>query len=490
MDGRASEPSRSTEEIGEPEPEGTRWREGGGRETEPQGRNMAETPSSTTVTTKLERIAKLAREGPTMAFTSLSHHIDVEFLKEAFRRTRKDGAVGVDGRRAKKYAEDLEGNLTSLLHRFKAGIYQAPPVRRVHIPKGDGKARRPIGIPTFEDKVLQRAVTMVVEAIYEQDFRACSWGFRPGRSAHQALEALQKGLMKMAGGWVIEVDIQSFFDALDRGHLRNFLDLRVRDGVLRRTIDKWLRAGVFEKGRVKHPELGTPQGGVISPILANVFLHEVLDVWFEDVVKPRMKGEAFLVRYADDFVLVFARQDDARRVMDVLPKRFGKYGLTLHSEKTRMLRFRFPRTERDEVPGSFDFLGFTHVWSRARVRKGVWVVKRSTAKSRLSRGLKRVKVWCRKNRHQRIADQHRTLEKKLRGHYAYYGLRGNAHALRCFRYGVLRIWQKWLNRRSQHRGMRWERFYRLLERYPLLEPVGYTLRPRPQRSRIPKSRMR
>ena len=451
---------------------------------------MAETPSSITVTTKLERIAKLAREGPTMAFTSLSHHIDVEFLKEAFRRTRKDGAAGVDGRGAKEYAKELEGNLASLLDRFKAGTYRAPAVRRVHIPKGDGKARRPIGIPTFEDKVLQRAVTMVLGAIYEQDFKAGSWGFRPGRSAHDALEALRKGLMDMRGGWVIEVDIRSFFDALDRGHLRSFLDRRVRDGVLRRTIDKWLNAGVFEKGRVRHPELGTPQGGVISPLLANVFLHEVLDEWFEDVVKPRMKGKAFLVRYADDFVLVFARQDDARRVMEVLPKRFGKYGLTLHPEKTRMLCFRFPRTERDEAPGSFDFLGFTHVWSRARARPNVWAVKKSTAKGRLSRGLRRVTVWCRKNRHKRIADQHRALERKLQGHYAYYGVRGNARALGRFRYGVLRIWQKWLSRRSQHRGMLWERFYRLLERYPLPWPAGYTLRSRPQRSRIPKSRMR
>lgn len=451
---------------------------------------MAEIPSSTTVTTKLERIAELARRAPQMAFTSLSHHVDVEFLKEAFRRTRKDGAAGVDGRRAKQYERELNRNLAALLDRFKAGTYHAPPVRRVHIPKGDGRATRPIGVPTFEDKVLQRAVTMLLEAIYEQDFKDGSWGFRPGRSAHGALEALQKGLMAIAGGWVIEVDIRSFFDTLDPGHLRSFLDRRVRDGVVRRTIDKWLRAGVLEKGRTTHPELGTPQGGVISPVLANIYLHEVLDVWFEDVVKPRMKGAAFLVRYADDFVLVFALERDARRVMDVLPKRFGRYGLTLHPEKTRLLRFRFPRSERDAVPGSFDFLGFTHLWCRSRTRQRVWVVKRRTAKGRLSRGLKRVKVWCRKNRHRPIAAQHRSLEAKLRGHYAYFGIRGNAEALRRFRFGVLRIWRKWLNRRSQRRRMYGERFHQLLERYPLCEPVGYTQRPRPQRTRLSKSRMR
>src|SRR3990172_5790224 len=303
---------------------------------------MTETSGSTPISTKLERIAKLAREAPGMALTTLAHHIDIDWLKEAYRRTRKDGATGVDGQTAEEYAVNLEGNLRELLERAKSGAYRAPPVRRVHIPKGDGSQTRPIGIPAFEDKVLQRAVAMVLEAVYERDFLDCSYGFRPGRSAHQALEVLQHETVCMAGGWVLEVDIRKFFDTLDHGHLSEILCRRVRDGVLLRLIGKWLNAGVLEDGQLSHPEAGTPQGGVISPLLANVYLHEVLDVWFERDVKPRLRGGAFLVRYADDAALVFSREDDARRVMEVLPKRFGKYGLALHPEKTRLVEFRRP----------------------------------------------------------------------------------------------------------------------------------------------------
>jgi len=300
---------------------------------------MTGTPSPLDISTKLQRIAELARQGPQMVFTTLAHHIDVELLREACRRTRKEGAVGVDQQPATEYATRLDENLQSLLERFHSGKYRAPPVRRVHIPKGDGRTR-PIGVPTFEDKILQRAVAMIMEAVYEQDFLGCSYGFRPGRSAHQALDALWNGLMDLRGGWVLEVDIQSFFDTLDHRCLRNMLDQRVRDGVLRRMIDKWLKAGVLEAEAVTYPVEGTPQGGVISPLLANVYLHEVLDEWFERIVKPRLKGPAFLIRYADDFVMVFAAEGDARRVFDVLPKRFGKYGLTLHPEKTRLRSVR------------------------------------------------------------------------------------------------------------------------------------------------------
>jgi group II intron reverse transcriptase/maturase len=235
-----------------------------------------------------------------MALTTLAHHIDVDFLREAYRRTRKDGAPGVDRQTADEYAQNLEANLQALLDRFKSGTYRAPPVKRVHIPKGDGSKTRPIGIPTFEDKVLQRAVAMVLEAIYEQEFLDCSYGFRPNRSAHQALDALWKTLTEMKGGWVLEVDIKGFFDSLDHGHLRGFLDQRVRDGVLRRAVDKWLKAGVMEAGVLTHPDAGTPQGGVVSPLLANVYLHEVLDRWFETQVRPRLVGRATLIRYADD----------------------------------------------------------------------------------------------------------------------------------------------------------------------------------------------
>ena len=407
-----------------------------------------------------------------MAFTTLHHYIDLDLLQEAYRRTRKDGAVGVDGQTAEEYAASLEENLQSLINRFKSGMYKAPPVRRVHIPKGDGTKTRPIGIPTFEDKVLQRAVAMVLEAIYERDFLDCSYGFRPQRSAHQALEALWHEVMKMGGGWVVEVDIQKFFDTLDHGHLRSFLDRRVCDGVLRRMIDKWLKAGVLEEGMLTYPDAGTPQGGVISPLLANIYLHEVLDRWFYETVQPRMRGKAVLIRYADDFVIVLSLETDARRVMAVLPKRFGRFGLTLHPEKTRLVRFlRPPRDHKGNPPTanvgsrSFDLLGFTHIWGRSQ--RGIWVLKRRTAKARLRRSLQLVAKWCREHRHDAVSWQHKELVRKLRGHYAYYGLTGNAQQLNRFQSEVRRVWRKWLDRRSPRSGMTWERFAGLLKRYPL-----------------------
>ena len=351
---------------------------------------MTETPSSIIVSTRLERIAKLAREAPDMAFTTLAHHIDIDWLHEAFRRTRKDGATGVDRQTAEEYATNLEGNLRSLLDRAKLGTYRAPPVRRVHIPKGSGAETRPIGIPTFEDKVLQRAVAMVLEAVYEQSFLDCSYGFRPGRSAHQALDALWNQTMRTAGGWVLEVNVRKFFDTMDHGHIQEILRHRVLDGVLLRLIGKWLNAGVLEDGGITYPDAGSPQGGVVSPIIANIYLHEVLDVWFDREVKPRLSGGAALVRYADDAVLFFANEQDARKVMTVLPKRFGKYGLTLHPEKTRLVEFRRPDKREPPVGGgtsgraeTFDLLGFTHFWGKSRT--GKWVVKRSTAKESLSK---------------------------------------------------------------------------------------------------------
>jgi RNA-directed DNA polymerase len=422
------------------------------------------------ISTRLHRIAGLAREDRERSFLSLAHYIDEYWLQEAYSRTRKDGAVGVDGTTAEQYAEHLGDNLRSLLDRFKSGQYQAPPVRRVHIPKGSGSQTRPIGIPTFEDKVLQRAVAMVLEAIYEEDFLSCSYGFRPGRSAHDALRDLWRDLMGMGGGWVLEVDIRSFFDELDHDHLRTFLDRRVRDGVIRRTIGKWLQAGVLEEGRLRHPVTGTPQGGVISPVLANIYLHEVVDRWFEEEVKPRLGGRAVLIRYADDLVIAFAEERDARRVEEVLPKRVARFGLQLHPDKTRLVRFQPPGGKgiSPPSPGAFTFLGFTHYWGRSR--KGAWVVKRKTATSRFSRSLSRVRQWCRRWRHQPVAWQQRQLSQGLRGHYAYYGITGNYRALNNFHLEVTQEWRKWLNRRSQRAKMTWERFSRLLVRYPLPRP--------------------
>jgi RNA-directed DNA polymerase len=440
---------------------------------------MAETRSSTTVSTKLERIAKLAREMPQVALTTLAHHIDIDWLREAYRRTRKDGATGTDRQTAEEYARNLDENLRSLLERAKSGSYVAPPVRRVHIPKaGGGSQTRPIGIPTFEDKVLQRAVAMVLEAVYEQSFLDCSYGFRPGRSAHQALQRVRNQAMEMAGKWVLEVDIRNFFGTLDHSLLRDIVRKRVRDGVLLRLISKWLNAGVMEDGAIEYPEAGTPQGGVISPILANVYLHEVLDEWFAGQVVPRLAGHATLVRYADDVVIVFEQERDARRVLDVLPKRLAKYGLTLHPEKTRLIDFRRPdrrhsaspdnNGEARSRPDTFDLLGFTHYWAMSR--KGFWVVKQKTAADRFRRGLKRIAEWCRRYRHEPVREQWAALKRKMLGHFGYFAVIGNLRALRNFRHRVCGVWRKWLNRRSQRAHMTWETMNRLLQRYPLPQP--------------------
>ena len=428
--------------------------------------------NSSTVSTKQQRVAQLAKQSAQMGFTSLAHLMDIDWLQEAYRRTRKDGAAGVDGMTAEQYEANLKSNLEGLLDRVKAGTYRAPPVRRVHIPKGNSPSeRRPIGIPTLEDKVLQRAVAMVLEPIYEQDFYDCSFGFRPGRSAHQALEVLWKQTMNSHGGWILEVDIRKFFDTLDHAHLRGFIRHRVCDGVLRRLIGKWLKAGVLEEGAVTYPAAGSPQGGVISPVLSNIFLHYVLDEWMEQVVKPRLRGKAFLIRYADDFVMGFTHEQDARRVLAVLPQRLGKYGLAIHPDKTRLIAFQEPakaayKKDMGSGPaGTFTFLGFTHYWGRSP--RGRWVVKRKTASSRLSRALQSIALWCRANRHLPVKEQQQILTQKLRGHFAYYGITGNFRSLAWFRFEVVRCWRKWLNRRNRERSLDWNIFNRLLERYPL-----------------------
>ena len=417
-----------------------------------------------------------------MAFTSLAHHIDLDWLYVAYQNTRKDGAVGIDGQTAKDYEANLMENLRTLIDRAKSGTYKAPPVKRVYIPKGDG-TKRPLGIPAFEDKVLQRAVVMALEPLYEQDFHNCSYGFRPGRSAHKALEAGWEKLMGMGGGWVLELDIRKYFDTIDHGKLKTVLSRRVRDGVLVRLIGKWLNAGVMEDGNLSYPETGTPQGGVISPLLANIYLHEILDEWFERDVKPRIKGETFLIRYADDAVLGFEQEEDARRVLTVLPKRFGKYGLALHPEKTRLLDFRHPQGEDDDKggkPGSFDFLGFTHYWAKSR--KSNWVVKRKTAANRFGRAVTRINEWCKANRHIELVEQQRGhrhqhrgagveqqrgLARKLKGHCGYYGITGNSQSVFRYRNEVTRLWRKWLSRRSQKAGISWEQFERVLKRFAL-----------------------
>ena len=444
---------------------------------------MVRTKGLMDISTKQRRIAKQAADHPEWVLTTLAHHIDLDWMREAYRRTRKGGAVGIDGQTAADYAEHLDANLERLLDQAKSGMYRAPPVRRVHIPKGDGRTR-PLGIPTFEDKVLQQAVKMVLEPVYEQDFLPHSYGFRPGRSAHDALVQIRNGVMDFGGGWVLDVDVQAYFDTIDHRQLRELLTSRVRDGVLIRLVGKWLHAGVMEDGRHVRSDTGTPQGGVISPLLANIYLHEVLDIWFEQEVKPRLHGRALLVRYADDFVIVFSDQQDAHRVQTVLPKRFARFGLTLHPDKTRLVSFCKPprqRVPKDSgkitKPGSFDFLGFTHYWTRSR--RGYQVVKQKTAAKSFGRSLKRVKEWCRRNRHLPIEEQHQKLSTKLTGHCRYFGITGNSAALQRFRWEMLKVWRIWLDRRSNSRRMTWDRFNRLIKRYPLPGAIAYRSQWRP-----------
>jgi len=416
----------------------------------------------------------MAKKMPGVPLSTLAHHIDIEWLREAYRRTRKDAAAGVDGQTAAEYETNLEANLRTLLDRAKSGEhYRAPPVRRVNIPKGNAGKTRPIGIPCFEDKVLQRAVAMVLEAVYEQDFLDCSYGFRPRRSPHQALDAVWNQAMQMRGCWVLEADIEDCFGTIDKTKLREILSQRIRDGVLVRLIGKWLNAGVMEEGSVYHPETGVPQGGVISPILSNVYLHEVLDQWFAKQIKPRLKGQGYLTRFADDFVMTFEREEDARRMLDVLPKRLGRYGLRLHPEKTRLIRFyppSSPQSSQDDEgqrQRSFDLLGLTLYWGRSRV--GAWVVKRKTMKIRYQRALHRITLWCQQHRHMPVKEQRKALNKQLEGHYSYYGVTGNYRALHRLYQRVERIWHRWLGRRSSRR-MPWERMKLILQAFPLAKP--------------------
>ena len=429
--------------------------------------NTNGTPIPEKVSTTQKRIAELARKLKGKAILSLAHHIDMDSMRVAYAMTRKDGAPGIDGVTADDYERELDANLERLLNGFKSGTYKAPSVRRAYIAKADG-GQRALGIPTFEDKILQRAVKTVLEAVYEQDFLPTSYGYRPKIGALHALRDLREELMQMQGGWVLEADIQSFFDTMVHSHLRSFLDQRVRDGVIRRMIDKWLKAGVMEEGRIRYPEDGSPQGGVISPLLANIYLHEVLDVWFENDVKPRMRGRVRLIRYADDFVICFEREDDARRVAEVLPKRFAKYGLTLHPDKTRLFAYRKPDDSDKGDPPSFGFLGFTHYWARSR--SGGWVIKRRTIARRLARKAHEIWLWCRQNRHEPMEWQRQRLTSRLLGYYNYFGITCNHEALATLFRSVRFAWQYWLSRRSQRGTIQWLNFEELEKRLPLPRP--------------------
>ena len=382
-------------------------------------------------------------------------------------------SIYVDKQSAYAYEQQLEANLQRLLERIQSGTYRAPAIRRVYIPKGDGK-QRPLGIPTFEDKIVQRALVMLLEPIYEQDFYDSSFGFRKGRSAHQALYCLRNHIMNERGRWVLDVDIQKYFDTINHIHLREFLAKRVRDGVIRKLIDKWLKAGIMEDGRLSNPTQGTPQGGVISPLLANIYLHYVLDEWFENTVRPRMKGLCSLTRFADDYVMVFEDYKDCYRVQQVLEKRFNKFDLVLHPEKTQRVDFRFRYRKSNRLRGkaiNFNFLGFTHYWGKSK--RGKFVVRQKTAKDRLAKALKAINQFCRTHRHRPLDEQWSRLNRRLLGHYAYFGITGNGKSLRSFHHKAQRLWHKWLGRRSRKSYIPWKRFMLVLKRFPLAKPKIY-----------------
>jgi RNA-directed DNA polymerase len=420
---------------------------------------------------ELSRIAELARQDRGRKFHSIAHLLTKEALWEAFDNLRKSAAAGVDGVTYADYEGHLVGNLLKLHEKLKSDTYRAQPLRRIYIDKEDGR-KRPISIPALEDKIVQRAAVELLNAIFEQDFLDCSHGFRPGRSAHQALNEVGRVLCRTPMEFVVELDICSYFDSIVRKLLIEMIERRVTDGRILRLIGKWINVGVVEDGRLLISETGTGQGQIISPLLANIYLHHVLDVWFEEEVKPCLKGQAFAIRYADDAILCFQYREDALKVLRVLPKRFAKFGLTLHPEKTRLVEFgrnALAQAERTgNKPATFDFLGFTH--QCARSRRGKFTVHVQSMKKRLKRAFKVVAAWCREHRHDPVDLQQQRLNAKLRGHYQYYGRPTNYRSLWQFYRGVRRLWHKWLNRRTRGNTLSWATFNHLLQRHPLLCP--------------------
>jgi RNA-directed DNA polymerase len=429
---------------------------------------MVDAMTSKEMSPELLKVAERAKREPEGKFYSLAHLLTVEALERAFHRLRHDAAVGVDGVTKEQYGQALKENLEALHARMKAKQYRHQPIRRVHIPKEKGKTR-PIGISAVEDKIVQGALREVLEAIYEQDFVDCSYGFRPGRSPHDAIRALDRMAQEGGTNWLLEADITAFFDNIARAMLMEFLQLRVPDTSLLRLIGKCLHVGVLDGEEYTTPEEGTAQGSVLSPILGNIYLHHVLDRWLEDEVKPRLRGKATLVRYADDFVIGFENREDAERVMAVLHQRMKKYGLTLHPDKTRLLAFGRPSNgDKGGGPGTFDFLGFTHHWRRTEA--GKWVVACKTRRGRLGRAIKAVYDWCRSHRHLEVKAQHAALVRRIEGHFNYFGVNGNTPSLAKLDFWAKRAWHKWLNRRSQRAHMNWKRFQDLLKEFPLPVP--------------------
>ena len=429
------------------------------------------------MSTGLDRIAELARGQKGVQFTSIAHLLTVTALERAWGDLRKDASAGVDGVTYAEYGGHVRENLEQLHDRLASGQYRAQPLRRVYIPKEEG-TERPLSIPALEDKIVQRAVLELLTAIYEQDFLGCSYGFRPGRSPQEALDEIGRVICRRPVGYVLEADICAYFDAIVRSQLMELIEKRVRDGGILRLIGKWINAGVLEDGRLLVTQTGVGQGQVISPLLANIYLHYVLDEWFEDVVKPRLRGEAYEIRYADDFICCFQYREDAERVLEELRQRFEEYGLRLHPDKTRLIEFGREALTRSEAgggpkPATFEFLGFTHICQRSR--RGKFTIHVRTMRKRLRRSLKRVSAWCQRHRHEPVVEQWAALNAMLRGHYQYYGRPTNFRSLWEFYRVVRKLWRKWLNRRTRGKTLPWRLYDHLLAAYPLQRP--YIARP-------------
>jgi len=433
--------------------------------------------------TKLALISERARKEPLLQFTSLAHLLNVEFLRGCYFQLGRDRACGIDDVSWREYGEQLEGNLANLVDRMKAKRYKPQPAKRVYIPKNDHE-KRPLGLPSLEDKIVQKGIARILEAIYEADFLNCSYGFRPKRSCHQALNVVDKTIMTKPINHVIEADIRKFFDEVSHTWLMKFLAVRIKDPSFLLLIRRFLKAGYMDDGLFVMTERGTPQGGNLSPALSNVFLHYVLDLWFEKKIKKQARGACLMVRYADDFVCMVRYQEDARHIEQALRERFAKFGLELHPEKTRTISFG--RYERENAQrqrrkaNTFNFLGFTHFCGKSR--KGKFIVGRQTSRKKFSKKIKEMNDWLRKIRNRKKAKEWwPTLVAKLRGHYQYYGVSGNMRSIIRFYNSTVRLARKWLNRRSQRKRFYWKGFNEYLKHYPLPKPQikhnFYTLSP-------------
>jgi len=427
--------------------------------------------------TKLSSLSVRAGENPHLRFTSLAHLLTVDFLRECFRELKRGKAPGVDGVRVEEYEADLEENLKDLVGRIRRKCYRPQPVRRVYILKPKG-GERPLGIPTVEDKLVQMGLKKILEAIFEVDFLDVSFGFRPRRNCHQALEVLDKAVMRKPVNYIVDMDIEKFFDSVDHGWMMKFLKVRISDPNILRLVGRFLRAGVMEEGKYYEVDKGTPQGGILSPLLANIYLHYSLDIWFEKRVKRESRGYAQLIRYSDDFVVCFQKAEEARGFGRALRERLRRYGIRVAEEKSRVLPFgRLPyeaAQEKGKKLATFDFLGFTHYCTRTR--RGYFKLGRKTAKERFRQRIKETKQWLKDVRGMmKLKDWWEVLRLKLTGHYSYYGISGNMAALKAFYREVTRLAFKWANRRSQKRSYNWECFKRFLQFNPLPKPKIYHL---------------